>query len=505
MHPKARRGAATKQGLGQTDRFRPHPRRRERMRLECPGRSAQPVFDGIHACTELPPTGDTPERDVGRPAAYGAKDLLTDPLVGAAQIGGDDEEGGSVRISCDQPVQVERPGPQDLQRTLITVIGDQNIDVPAGHLQVEQPATGRGNNIRDARSHDVHFVLATLARPGSCPVGDIQHWSRWAGDIQHWSRWAGDIQHWSRWAGDIQHWSRWAGDIQLRVRDRHRIVPLCARLHVEAAISYGFRMARVTKQRDTFVSICKAQIRRSTQRAAAYAKWCEGNSPMSLVAARGPLGPDPGGWFSAPLPDGLVYVEPHPRRVQAIREGRTVLDTERALLVHRRNRPLTYAFPADEVGGLPVEPEPEAPGFVVVPWDAVDTWLEEGRELVHYPPNPYHRVDCRPTRRHLRVEVAGLVLVDTEDTVIVFETALEPRLYVNPALLGTDLLRLTPTSTYCNYKGVATYWAAVVGDMIVEDVAWSYQDPLPESLPIKGYLSFDATRADVRAELPGRP
>lgn len=225
---------------------------------------------------------------------------------------------------------------------------------------------------------------------------------------------------------------------------------------------------------------------------------------MSLVAARGPLGPDPSGWFSAPLPADLVYIEPHPRRVQAVLDGRTVIDTERALLVHRRNRPLSYAFPAEEVVGLPSDPEPETPGFVVVPWDAVDTWLEEGRKLVHYPPNPYHRVDCRPARRRMRVEVAGTVLVDTDETVIVFETSLEPRLYVGPALVRTDLLRPTQTSTYCNYKGVATYWAAVIGESIVEDVAWSYPDPPPESLPIKGYLSFDPTRVGVLAELPRR-
>jgi uncharacterized protein (DUF427 family) len=33
-------------------------------------------------------------------------------------------------------------------------------------------------------------------------------------------------------------------------------------------------------------------------------------------------------------------------------------------------------------------------------------------------------------------------------------------------------------------------------------VAWTYEDPPPECLPIKGYLSFDAARADVVAELP---
>ena len=153
------------------------------------------------------------------------------------------------------------------------------------------------------------------------------------------------------------------------------------------------------------------------------------------------------------------------------------------------------------MGELPHEPEPEAPGFVRVPWDAVDGWWEEGRRLVHYPPNPYHRVDCRPTTRRLRVEVAGTILVDTDDTTVVFETSLDPRLYVDPRHVRTDLLRRSTTSTYCNYKGHTTYWTAVVGDEVVDDVAWSYDDPLPESAPIAGMLSFDPTQRVV-ADLP---
>ncbi|MHA7651127.1 DUF427 domain-containing protein [Mycobacterium sp. ML4] len=223
---------------------------------------------------------------------------------------------------------------------------------------------------------------------------------------------------------------------------------------------------------------------------------------MSLVAGRGPLSSHPAGRFAPPIPENVVYIEPHPRRIQAVLNGRTVIDTEQALMVHRPNHPLRYVFPEDVITGLPSEPEPEAPGFVRVPWSAVDAWFEEGRKLVHYPPNPYHRVDCRPTRRRLRVSLNDTPLVDTDDTVIVFETALEPRLYVAPKYVRADLLRQTDTSTYCNYKGYATYWAAVVGDTVISDVAWSYHDPYAESRLIAEFLSFDATKAQVEAELP---
>ncbi|MBV5242690.1 MULTISPECIES: DUF427 domain-containing protein [Mycolicibacterium] len=226
---------------------------------------------------------------------------------------------------------------------------------------------------------------------------------------------------------------------------------------------------------------------------------------MSLVAGRGPLSRDRAGQLIPPVADDLVYVEPHPRRVQAVLGGRTVIDTEHALMVHRRGAPLSYAFSAGDIGDLPSTPVPEAPGYAVVPWSAVDSWFEEGRELVHYPPNPYHRVDCRPTARRLRVDAGEVTLVDTTDTTILFETALPPRLYVRPSAVRTDLLRRSSTTSYCNYKGYATYWSLDIDGTVVDDVAWSYADPPPESLPIAGMVSFDETRVAVTAELPATP
>src|SRR5437899_763785 len=112
---------------------------------------------------------------------------------------------------------------------------------------------------------------------------------------------------------------------------------------------------------------------------------------MSLVNGNGPFGHGRAGWANPGLPEGaIVYVEPHPRRIQAVVGDRVVLETEGALMVHRAGAALAYAFPADIVGDLPHAPEPEAPGYMQIPWDAVDTWFEEGRRLVHYPPNPYH-------------------------------------------------------------------------------------------------------------------
>ena len=94
--------------------------------------------------------------------------------------------------------------------------------------------------------------------------------------------------------------------------------------------------------------------------------------------------------------------------------------------------------------------------------------------------------------------MAGTTLVDTTDTMIVFETALEAPALRRPvagahrsaAAIGDDqLLQLQGVRDLLVGGASAT--------AVVDDVAWSYEDPLPESLPIRGYFSFDATKADV--------
>ena len=76
--------------------------------------------------------------------------------------------------------------------------------------------------------------------------------------------------------------------------------------------------------------------------------------------------------------------------------------------MHRPGQPPTYAFPDGRRATIcRRRPEPAAPGYVRVPWDAVTAWYEEEEEVFGgHPRNPYHRIDCVRARRRLRVEVA---------------------------------------------------------------------------------------------------
>jgi uncharacterized protein (DUF427 family) len=223
---------------------------------------------------------------------------------------------------------------------------------------------------------------------------------------------------------------------------------------------------------------------------------------VSLTTGRGPLSSRPAGRFTAPLPADVAYIEPFRRRVRATKDGRTVVDSEAVLLVHRQGQPPIYAIPEPDVHGVPGGPLPDAPGYVSLEWGSVDAWFEEDEEVHGHPRNPYHRVDTLRSSRRLRVVASGLTLVDTAETLVVYETALDPRLYVHPRHVRMDVLEPSTTTTYCPYKGTASYWTARIGDEVLGDIAWSYEDPLPESTPLGGFLSFDDSRVALQHDLP---
>lgn len=223
---------------------------------------------------------------------------------------------------------------------------------------------------------------------------------------------------------------------------------------------------------------------------------------MTLTSGHGPLSSSRRGRFSPPIPDGTVYVEAFRRRVRALVDGRTVIDSERALLVHRPDAAPTWAFPRDDVV-VPARPTPEADGYVEVAWDAVDSWWQENDRVVLHAPNPYHRVDYLTVDRRLRVAVGDVVIVDHAETVGVWETGLEPRLYVTPDAVRTEFLEPSATTTVCPYKGTASYWSIRVGDDVVPDAVWIYRDPTPEATAIAGMMSFWGDALTIEADLPG--
>jgi uncharacterized protein (DUF427 family) len=60
-----------------------------------------------------------------------------------------------------------------------------------------------------------------------------------------------------------------------------------------------------------------------------------------------------------------------------------------------------------------------------------------------------------------------------------------------------DLLDNSSTSTFCEWKGTASYWTLRTEDRTVDDVAWSYEQPIPAFEALRGYVAFYPSRVDA--------
>jgi uncharacterized protein (DUF427 family) len=230
------------------------------------------------------------------------------------------------------------------------------------------------------------------------------------------------------------------------------------------------------------------------------------------------------------------HVEPVPRRVRATLAGRVVVDTIRAQYVWEWPFYPQYYVPLPDVDAsvLVDEDHPQqvhrgptrlhalVVGDVVRPsaarvygtstvdglsdtvrfeWAALDHWYEEDEEVFVHPRNPYVRVDALRSTRTVRVSLDGVVLAETASPVMVFETGLPTRYYVNQTEVNWDHLVATDTITACPYKGETTgYWSVKVGDTVHEDLAWSYAFPTRQLLAISGLIAFYNEKVDIEVD-----
>jgi uncharacterized protein (DUF427 family) len=247
---------------------------------------------------------------------------------------------------------------------------------------------------------------------------------------------------------------------------------------------------------------------------------------------------DPGANYPAMIvPVG--HVEAVPRRIRGYVEGRRVLDTQRARYVWEWPGYPQYSVPLDDMVAAVLVDEgrtrqlspgparrhtmncgavsrpgaawvwaegaPEAlQGTARFRWEAIDAWYEEDEQVFVHPRSPYTRVDALRSNRAVRIEVDGTVLADAPSTVMLFETGLPTRYYLDRVYVDWTRLVPTDTVTACPYKGrTSDYWSFTSSTATHDDLLWGYDFPTRQVTSIAGMVAFYNERVDLF--LDGKP
>lgn len=107
-------------------------------------------------------------------------------------------------------------------------------------------------------------------------------------------------------------------------------------------------------------------------------------------------------------------------------------------------------------------------------------------------------IDIEPVDGRVRILRDGVVLADSIRAKVMYETRLTPQVYVPLDDIVVPLSEQTALKTFCPFKGTARYRNLELDGETLANAVWSYDDALPESRGINGYIGFmSSSHTDV--------
>jgi uncharacterized protein (DUF427 family) len=110
-----------------------------------------------------------------------------------------------------------------------------------------------------------------------------------------------------------------------------------------------------------------------------------------------------------------------------------------------------------------------------------------------YAKHPEHRITTDRADARVQVVVRGEVIADTRNAIALKEGDYPIVYYVPRKDVKMDRLVRTSHTTYCPFKGHASYYSLARGP---ENAVWSYEQPYDEVAVIKERLAFYPDKVD---------
>ncbi|MCM3922325.1 DUF427 domain-containing protein [Frankia sp. AiPs1] len=113
-------------------------------------------------------------------------------------------------------------------------------------------------------------------------------------------------------------------------------------------------------------------------------------------------------------------------------------------------------------------------------------------------PNADHPITIEPTHGRVVVRIGDRVVADSYDSRTLREASYPPVQYLPIADVDQSVLRRSETTSYCPYKGDASYLSVETADgTTLGDVIWTYEEPYPAVADIAGRVAFYADRVEI--------
>jgi uncharacterized protein (DUF427 family) len=109
-------------------------------------------------------------------------------------------------------------------------------------------------------------------------------------------------------------------------------------------------------------------------------------------------------------------------------------------------------------------------------------------ERVRDYPRPPRLETCQD---QIRVEALGEILVETQRSLRVLETFHPPTYYLPPEAMNQGLLVPAPgRPSFCEWKGVASYYDVVAGEQRINRAVWTYNHPSERFRELAGWFAL---------------
>jgi uncharacterized protein (DUF427 family) len=105
-------------------------------------------------------------------------------------------------------------------------------------------------------------------------------------------------------------------------------------------------------------------------------------------------------------------------------------------------------------------------------------------------PGPDHPITIEPTTERVVVRVGDHVVADSETALTLCEGGYAPVQYLPIGDVDTTLIEPSDTTTYCPYKGDATYYSVSLPAATIKDAIWTYVAPYDAVSEIAGHVAF---------------